>query len=93
MAKDEDKGDMTVRMPVLSVTYGAFSLTLEGFDDPFATMRDVAEYFRTVLAEDRGFGTRTVEPRAEALRRFTEDRHRPARRRAGPSAARCICAP
>ena len=84
MAADEEKGDMTVRTPVLSVTYGAFSLRLEGFDDPFATMRDVAEYFRTVLAEDRGFGTRPVEPRAEALRRFAEDR---AGRRVGAGTA------
>ena len=75
MTTDRDKGDMTVRTPVLSVTYGAFSLTLEGFEDPFATMRDVAEYFRTVLAEDRAFGTRPAAPRTEALRRFAEDRH------------------
>jgi hypothetical protein len=74
MTTDRDKGDMTVRTPVLSVTYGAFSLTLEGFEDPFGTMRDVAEYFRTVLAEDRNFGTRPAGPRADALRRFAEGR-------------------
>ena len=74
MTTDRDKGDMTVRTPTLSVTYGAFSLTLEGFDDPFATMRDVADYFRTVLAEDRAFGSLAAAPRAEALRRFAEGR-------------------
>lgn len=74
MTTDGKTGDMTVRTPTLSVTYGAFSLTLEGFEDPFATMRDVAEYFRTVLAEDRAFGNRAAAPRAEALRRFAEDR-------------------
>ncbi|WP_209427443.1 hypothetical protein [Pararhodobacter sp. SW119] len=74
MTTDGDKGDMTARTPTLSVTYGAFSLTLEGFDDPFATMRDVAEYFRTVLAEDRSFGAQSIAPRSESLRRFAERR-------------------
>jgi hypothetical protein len=74
MTDNGDQRGMMQRQPVLSVRYGAFSLTLEGFEDPFATMRDVAEYFRAVLAEDRGFGARPAAPRAEALRRVAEDR-------------------
>ena len=74
MSADRNNGDRTVRMPTLSVTYGTFSLTLEGFEDPFATMRDVADYFRTVLAEDRAFGSRAAAPRTEALRQVAEGR-------------------
>jgi hypothetical protein len=41
---------------ILTVSYGAFSCTLEGFDDPIAKMREVAEYYREMSARDPKFG-------------------------------------
>jgi hypothetical protein len=71
---DGERGGGTVQMPVLLVKYGTFSLTLEGFEDPFGAMREVAEYFRAVLAEDRTFGALPGAPRTESLRHFAERR-------------------
>lgn len=45
---------------ILSVSYGSFSVKLEGFDDPFAIMRRVTEYFRSVTAVDPSFGQKPL---------------------------------
>lgn len=56
----------------LTVSFGAFSCTLSGFDNPFPVMRQVVDYFQELAARDPGFGAHPERPDTEALRAMAE---------------------
>lgn len=58
----------------LTVSFGAFSCTLAGFDDPFPIMRQVVDYFQQLAERDPSFGAHPERPNTETLRAIAEAR-------------------
>ncbi len=61
---------MSGQTKIMTVSYGAFSCTLEGFDDPLPTLVAVMEYFRDLSEGNAGFGVQPLLPDETAIERF-----------------------
>ena len=58
---------------VLTVSYGTFSCTAQGFEDPLDVLKDATQVFRDVVKEDRSFGATPTSLDSKDL----EDWHNP----------------
>lgn len=57
----------------LTVSFGAFACTLEGFDDPFPVMRQVVDYFQALAAADPSFGAHPERPDTDYLKSLAQE--------------------
>ncbi|MEM7240853.1 MAG: hypothetical protein AAF429_01580 [Pseudomonadota bacterium] len=57
---------MSEKSQTLSVNFGDFSIVLEGYEDPFSIMKQVAEYMENRLAQDPELKNKPLE-KAETL--------------------------
>ena len=47
---------MATSNKILTVSYGTFSCTAEGYEDPLAVVKETTDFFRSVAKDDRFFG-------------------------------------
>lgn len=59
---------------ILTVSYGTFSCTAEGFEDPLAVVKDTTHFFRGVISEDRFFGAEPPQFDPELASEMMRDR-------------------
>ncbi|MDU8913778.1 hypothetical protein [Aestuariicoccus sp. MJ-SS9] len=50
---------------ILTVSYGTFSCTAEGFEDPLAAVKDATRFYQGIVREDRFFGSEPPQLDAE----------------------------
>ncbi len=53
---------MSDNKKVLTVSFGTFSCTLEGFEDSFEAMKEVTGFFQELVKEDPAFGIEPTTP-------------------------------
>ncbi|SMX43352.1 hypothetical protein MAA8898_02804 [Maliponia aquimaris] len=59
---------------ILTVSYGTFSCTAEGFDDPLDVVKETTHFFRGVVGEDRFFGAEPPQFDPELASEYLRDR-------------------
>ena len=59
---------------ILTVSYGTFSCTAEGFDDPLEVVKETTQFFRGVVGEDRFFGAEPPQFDPELASEYLRDR-------------------
>ncbi|CAM9941271.1 unnamed protein product, partial [Chrysoparadoxa australica] len=59
---------------ILTVSYGTFSCTAEGFDDPMEVVKETTHFFRGVVGEDRFFGAEPPQFDPELATEYLRDR-------------------
>jgi hypothetical protein len=59
---------------ILTVSYGTFSCTAEGFDDPLEAVKETTQFFRGVVGEDRFFGAEPPQFDPELASEYLRDR-------------------
>lgn len=65
---------MSKKQNSLTISYGAFSCTLDGFDDPLSAMREVATFFKELAADDPLFGANPIQADADLSRQVVNAR-------------------
>lgn len=65
---------MSSSSKILTVSYGTFSCTAEGFDDPLEVVKETTHFFRGVVGEDRFFGAEPPQFDPELATEYLRDR-------------------